>query len=481
MAKIKSLFSLCVVVLLAWLAGCEGPLAPRDGRQSALNIVVEGYVAQFDEGRVYVRGPTNRDLTMEPGTTDTIADLSPGTYTVALEGLVDGAVEAYGERAGVQVEAGATASVTVTLSSFVPGVSSVSSDYPGEVSVSFSSVANSGDYRLQWDTDPSFGQSHGAMTSGTHFDFTVVEGGVWYVRVRGESPSGLLGAWSSPDSVYALPSNPIAFSSDRSGMTEIWLMSADDPGGNAVNLTNGQPGAHPTWSPDGTQIAFHADRDGDSYDEIYKMNADGSGVTRLTTTGPRAFDSARRPDWSPDGRIAFDARNSTTGDWELYVMADDGTNLSRLVSGVTENRMNAAWSPSGQEIAFDSNRSGSVDIWVVNADGSNARQLTSEVAPVNDRHPDWSLGGSTIAFIRTTTARDTVYVMDANGSNPQAVTGDPNDSMNTQPAWSTVNRIAFASDRDGDLDIYIMNADGSNMVSLTANTTNDAEPAWWRR
>jgi len=89
----------------------------------------------------------------------------------------------------------------------------------------------------------------------------------------------------------------------------------------------------PAWSPDGTKFAFHSDRDG--IFQIYVMNADGSGVVRLTTLGA----PSELPAWSPDGsRIAFDS------DAEIYVMRADGTGLAR-VTGTDAANYIPRWRP----------------------------------------------------------------------------------------------------------------------------------------
>ena len=129
-----------------------------------------------------------------------------------------------------------------------------------------------------------------------------------------------------------------------------------------------------------TRVAFSNDRDGNW--DIYVMNADGSGVTRLTEHPLGDWD----PAWSPGGQqIAFSS--SRDGDSDIYVMNADGSGVTRL----TEHPLgdwDPAWSPGGQQIAFSSSRDGDSDIYVMNADGSGVRQLTDN--PGRDGSLDWS-------------------------------------------------------------------------------------------
>jgi TolB protein len=142
----------------------------------------------------------------------------------------------------------------------------------------------------------------------------------------------------------------------------------------------------PSWSPDGSKIAFTSDRDGNP--EIYTMNADGSGVVRLTNE-PRAD---YQPAWSPDGRkIAF--VSNRTGDPQIFVMNADGTDPLRLTTSVGADD-EPAWSPDGQRIAFTTSRHGDPEIYVMNADGSAAGRLTFE----GGKQPAWAPDGVRIAY-----------------------------------------------------------------------------------
>ena len=163
------------------------------------------------------------------------------------------------------------------------------------------------------------------------------------------------------------PDGRIAFVSDRDGNEEIYAMNADGSG--VVRLTNNSANdRYPSWSPDGRRIAFESDRDGNY--EIYAMNADGSGLTRLTNDSA----SDRRPSWSPDSRrIAFDRRD------EIYAMNADGSGVVRLTNNSADD-WDPSWSPDGRRIAFVSDRDGNGEIYAMNAAGSRVARLTNNSA-----------------------------------------------------------------------------------------------------
>jgi len=198
-----------------------------------------------------------------------------------------------------------------------------------------------------------------------------------------------------------------------------------------------------------TKIAFISNRDGNW--EIYVMNADGSELENLTNN---PADDAT-PSWSPDGKkIAFVSVRDFLWDYE------------------------PSWSPDGKKIAFWSNRDGNREIYVMNADGSEQRNLTNN--PADDVDPSWSPDGKKIAFASRRDGKlnfDEIYVMNADGSEQKRLTN--NLGNDDAPSWSPDGKkIAFSSDKGGNREIYVMNADGSEQKRLTNNPGFDAYPSW---
>jgi len=299
---------------------------------------------------------------------------------------------------------------------------------------------------------------------------------VWVTSCdRGESPVAPTQV-SGPATTNA--QGQIAFTSNRDGNNEIYVMNADGTG--VTRLTdNPADDQAPTWSPDGNRIAFASTRDGNS--EIYVMNADGTGVTRLTADPNRDAD----PAWCGN-RVAFMSDRFLPPFPDVYVMNDDGTGVTRLTIANADFDQQPAWSPTCDRIAFTKDPSGNVEIYVMNADGTGVTRLTD--SPRDDQDPAWSPDGTRIAFA---SRRDSdqppvplevreIYVMNADGSGATRLTHMNTSTWNVNPTWSADgSQIAFQSHRDGNNEIYIMNADGTGVTRLTSDSASDAQPAWF--
>src|SRR5438874_3263495 len=213
------------------------------------------------------------------------------------------------------------------------------------------------------------------------------------------------------------PSTKIAFWSSRDGNAEIYVMNADGSG--QTRLTNNPAADYgPSWSPDGRRIAFASTRDG-YYPDLYTMAPDGSGVTSLTTEDDHLQIGDDQPSWSPDGlRIAFVHKQAHTDNYLVYVMNADGSGQTPLHYGYYN--AHPTWSPDGRKIAFASDQYAEVQIVVMNADGSDAVRLTQQNPPSFE--PSWSPDGQRIAFGFTNDGIDLINV-DGTGQTPLGVIG----------------------------------------------------------
>lgn len=220
------------------------------------------------------------------------------------------------------------------------------------------------------------------------------------------------------------------FNSDRDGDEDIYIMKAD--GTEVRRLTNNNLFDCCTdWSTDGTKIAFNSSwPDGDQ--DILVINSDGSGLKNLTNAPGDDWN----PAWSPDGtRIAFDARRD--GQAEIYVMNADGTEPVRLTRHASAQRA-ARWSPDGQFLVYQSNqdetnpdKESDDEIYIMKRDGSAQVRLTSQ-ASNNDRGPDWSKNGLGIAYTAYQGGIGEIFAINPDGTDIRQVTNHPADDSDVR-------------------------------------------------
>jgi len=161
--------------------------------------------------------------------------------------------------------------------------------------------------------------------------------------------------------------------------------------------------------------------------------------------------------------------------FDIWSMQTDGSDPKQLTKN-TAGDGDPSFSPDGGKIAFVSSRDGNSEIYVMNADGTNQKRLT--INTVTDQDPSWSPDGSKILFVSFRDSSADVFIMNADGTNPVNLTKYPTGNE-TEPVFSpNGKKIAFRALRDGGINIYIMNEDGTEQTALTDASGIDTEPAF---
>ena len=270
----------------------------------------------------------------------------------------------------------------------------------------------------------------------------------------------------------------VYFYANRDGNTDIYQRSFSDETLIPLTQDTGYDDS-PAVSPDGKQVVFLSARDDpdphfpDLKYEIYLLTLDGMQLTRLTQT-PYAED---HPAWSPDGKeLLYDADADGDGYYEIYRMNLESGQTERLTHNAANDQF-ADWSPDGKQIAFSSDRQGNWDIFIMDADGANQRALTD--APAWELFPAWSPDGKQIAYngLAPRSRNTDVYLMLADGSSSRQLTDAP--GFDENPAWTADgSRICFQSNRDGNFNLYCMAPDGSSQIAITNTTYDELWPSF---
>lgn len=232
---------------------------------------------------------------------------------------------------------------------------------------------------------------------------------------------------------------------------EIYVGRADGTGVQRLTRSRDETeNLAPTWSPDGTRIAFQSARTGDYLDastkyEIFVMAGDGSAESRLTRVEEHVYDE--QPDWSPDGsKIAF-SRSRDGDNHDVWTMTSDGS-VQRMVAGGPKDETEPSWSPASDRIAFLRGD----EVWVVDADGSDERFVTERAHGT----PRWSPDGDAMVFPRG----PSIYVVPADGGEARRI--EPDDTAAghdlSGPYWLQDGRILFSAHGDH---LWTMSPDGS--------------------
>jgi TolB protein len=285
-------------------------------------------------------------------------------------------------------------------------------------------------------------------------------------------------ATSSPAPVEGL----IVYEAKVGAALDIYTIDVET--GVTVKLTGDGGSRHPSWSQDHTQIIFASDRgEDDSQEELYIMQADGSGVRRLTQT-PGI--SEWHPRFSPDGsRIAYMSQENDVG--YVKMMNADGSG-DRRISGAYSLLRSGVWSPDGAEFFFTGlpQQASNIDIFSIDLESG---ELTTRIAtPTSEACPHLTSDGRTLTYGNVFEEADGTENIDlfahdltsddTSGASDTRLTDDPTVDDYGDPDAGDATYV-FLSRRDGNADLYLMNRDGSNERRLT-QTPDIAEdnPDW---
>ena len=301
-------------------------------------------------------------------------------------------------------------------------------------------------------------------------------------------------ATASPTSRPTATSTPpqhtgrLAFTrSGKDGRGDIYTYNL--PNGQLVRLTKESENHIPRWAPDGAEIAFTSNTGGGSeLFDIWTMTATGGNRARTISTG--AWDEY--PAWAPDGkRMAFVTTEQTDGvaNSEIFTLDLGVGRGTRLTRNKSRDEW-PTWSPDGKAIAFSSGQNGTMDIWIMNSDGTNQRAVAATAGDENQSA--WSPDGNSIAFILRKTDQDPYgdiwLVAPDGGSRVRQVTKG---QIASSPAWSPDGKwLVFSrwedsnkngrTDRGDESDLWGVRTSDGALSPLLVAPGSDASPHWTR-
>ena len=268
----------------------------------------------------------------------------------------------------------------------------------------------------------------------------------------------------------AEPTGIIAFNSEREGRKrEVYLINAD--GTNERKWLHDPNAVGMAWSPDGKWVAF-SQRNAKQEGNLFVLELRTGKQKNITARWRGLGMNFSSPAWSGDGRwLALTCRLRDEIRSNICIIKADGDGWKQLTNAADKHQYGGpSWSPDGEKIAFHGG-----GIFVMDRNGRNRIQLSPK-----GRHPDWSPDGTKIAFYSNlhNIAQQDIYVMNADGANIVRVTNHP--KSDRLPAWSPDGRwIAFMSFRgQTGWDIHVVNANGGEARQVTTHPGNDMYPTW---
>ena len=271
-------------------------------------------------------------------------------------------------------------------------------------------------------------------------------------------------------------SKKVAFISDRTGNRDIFIIDLEWldgytqwRGNNLRNLTLSKENDWtPVFSPIEDKIAFSTYfPENDNYD-IFIMNDDGTNKENLTNT----LSYEKYPQFSPDGSFII-YQGWQKGKMEIFFLGlldKNNVNITRNVKYNDILSHGNAFSPDGQSIVFASDRDGNRNIYLMNINGSDVKQLTSDES--NDYEPVFSPDGQSIIFTSERDGNKEIYSIDPETKDLNNLTNSPGDDWNPR-FYPDGQKIVFQSTRDGNWEIYMMSLDGRGQKNLSNHPSTD--------
>ncbi len=272
--------------------------------------------------------------------------------------------------------------------------------------------------------------------------------------------------------IDGIATSRIAFVSGEGRQSEIYVMDYD--GANVRPFTrDGSTALFPAWSPDGRKIAYVSFLTGVPNIHIRSYP---EGVPLPFPRFPQG--TTISPAFSPDGRWLAFCSSKDSNSTQLYVASTTGSLIRQLTNERGVIHSSPRWNPrTGREIAFISNRSGTPQIYIIDADGANLRRVLDRGGFADS--PAWSPDGRFLAFAwrPPQATRFDIFLMDIATRQIVQLTDGPGD--NESPAWAPNGRhLAFQSNRTGRFEIYLMHIDGTGVQQVTH--IGGRSPAWVR-
>lgn len=456
----------CAAALFA--AACsEGPTDPQPGSLRVSIVTVGGDLDQ--DGYVLTVGQEPPIATASDATL-VLENITAGTHSLALAGVAGNCIVAEGTPNAIAIPPGGMAEVKLTVTCETTGIQIITRTTGADQTLHRYLVKNG---ERSGSVGPNGTVLVSRLTPGTHTVSLTVDDNC-IVTSGAQVSVNVLNRTVSPvtfDITCTVSRRLIAFARVNAApnafpVDSILVSNAD---GSSVQVL--AKGRNPSWSPDGTKLAYSVAECDFYYGECTGGVAILDLTSRLVTVPGNAVLGAD-PSWSPDGTlIAFSRFTGSFGKIQTLQLAGlDGSPAKELPIGAM-NATHPTWSPDGRRIAFGCsiaplNELLDHDICVINRDGTGLVKLASE--PGYDGFPDWSPDGTEIVFQTSRFGGEPhVAIMTASGTNVRRLT------LGWTPTWSgDGSKVVFARG-DG---LFTSDSYGLNLTRIT--TGKDSRPAW---